>query len=128
MPIKSAVMIVIHPDTHLILSVSRKDNFIKFGLPGGGLEPGESFMECAIRETLEETGIVVKKCIPVFDDEENRCFYATEWSGEINTQEIAKVEWLPLSRLIEPNSAFPEFNTGAFQKLMSSNLGINIAL
>lgn len=121
-------MIVIHPDTHLILSVSRKDDLTKFGLAGGKLDPGESFMDCAIRETFEETGIVVTKCIPVFDDEENRCFYATEWHGEINTQEIAKVEWLPLFRLIEPNSAFPEFNTGAFQKLIANNLGVNIAL
>ncbi len=29
-------------------------------LPGGGLDPGESIYECAIREALEETGLVVR--------------------------------------------------------------------
>ncbi|QDS73415.1 hypothetical protein FKW77_008328 [Venturia effusa] len=31
------------------------------GLPGGHLEPGESFATCAARELLEETGIEVKE-------------------------------------------------------------------
>jgi 8-oxo-dGTP pyrophosphatase MutT (NUDIX family) len=31
-----------------------------WGLPGGGLEPHESLAECARREVLEETGIVVR--------------------------------------------------------------------
>jgi 8-oxo-dGTP pyrophosphatase MutT (NUDIX family) len=31
-----------------------------WGLPGGGLEPGESLADCARREVLEETGIPVR--------------------------------------------------------------------
>jgi 8-oxo-dGTP pyrophosphatase MutT (NUDIX family) len=31
-----------------------------FGIPKGGIEPGESFLECAIREVKEETGILVE--------------------------------------------------------------------
>jgi 8-oxo-dGTP pyrophosphatase MutT (NUDIX family) len=30
-----------------------------FGIPKGGIEPGESYLECAIREVKEETGITV---------------------------------------------------------------------
>ena len=43
----------------LFLAVSRKDNPNDFGLPGGKLDIGETFLNAAIRETLEETGLLV---------------------------------------------------------------------
>lgn len=42
------------------LGVSRKDDHNDIGMPGGKSDPGESYEECAIRETLEETGYTVK--------------------------------------------------------------------
>lgn len=54
----SSAMVLIEVDG-LFLTVSRKDDFNDFGLPGGKVDPGESFMQCAIRETLEETGLHV---------------------------------------------------------------------
>jgi len=32
----------------------------EFGFPGGHLEYGESFEDCAVRETLEETGVEIE--------------------------------------------------------------------
>ena len=40
-----------------ILAVSRKDDPNDFGLPGGKLDPGETFTAGAIREVREETGL-----------------------------------------------------------------------
>ena len=43
---------------HIVL-VRRKDNDL-WALPGGGMEPGESIEDTAVREVLEETGLVVE--------------------------------------------------------------------
>ena len=37
----------------------RKRGTSKFMLPGGKLEPGESFVDCAVREAEEEIGLVL---------------------------------------------------------------------
>ena len=36
-----------------------------WALPGGHLEPGESFESCCKREVLEETGLIIKNISPV---------------------------------------------------------------
>jgi 8-oxo-dGTP pyrophosphatase MutT (NUDIX family) len=55
--------IVLH-DGCVLLHPPGKDGGIwgtgAWGLPGGGLEPNESLVECARREVLEETGISVR--------------------------------------------------------------------
>ncbi|MEC8890910.1 MAG: NUDIX domain-containing protein [Chloroflexota bacterium] len=46
-----------------VLLQQRSDNGW-WGLPGGGMEPGESLFDCSAREMLEETGLTVEvKCI-----------------------------------------------------------------
>ena len=54
--IKLGVGLIIKNDRSKILMEKRSDNGM-WGLPGGGVEPGETIMETALRETREETGL-----------------------------------------------------------------------
>jgi 8-oxo-dGTP diphosphatase len=52
-----------------ILMVRRaSDDFLggNYELPGGGVDDGESIIECAIREVREETGLTISKVINTF--------------------------------------------------------------
>src|SRR5665213_1220437 len=93
---EAAVMLVIKDG--LILSISRRYDKTKFGLPGGKREENETIEAAACRETSEETNIQVTKCTHFFTREEPRdcpegedfvcyCYYADEWSGEATNSE-----------------------------------------
>ena len=58
---KVGIGVLIFNDTKQLLLVQRKGSLGEgdYAPPGGHLEFGESFEECAIREAKEETGIVV---------------------------------------------------------------------
>lgn len=56
---QAATVLCIDPRMSLVLAVSRKDNPIAMGLPGGKVDPWESYQEAAAREFTEETGYEV---------------------------------------------------------------------
>merc|ERR1712139_342905 len=82
------------------LSVSLKNDFNDFNLPGGKLENHETFEEAAIRETKEESGIDIynlKFLYMNFDNDiEVYTYYTCDFVGEINTREKHVVKWLPI--------------------------------
>lgn len=55
---ESARAIIIE-NNKLLMVKSKKENFYKF--PGGGINIGESKIDCLIRETKEEVGLICKK-------------------------------------------------------------------
>jgi len=109
----------------LILAVSRKNDKTKYGLPGGKCSGKvETPKEAAIRETFEETGIIVKSCIQIYKRTESNkiidglpfqayCFYATEWEGNPTKKEDGEVKWITADELTSSNQAFPEYNINA---------------
>ncbi|MGE7839246.1 NUDIX hydrolase [Lysinibacillus sp. NPDC093712] len=51
--------VILEQDNQILLQ-HRTDRDV-WGIPGGIMEPGESFLEAAVRETFEETGLTVEQ-------------------------------------------------------------------
>jgi 8-oxo-dGTP pyrophosphatase MutT (NUDIX family) len=58
MVIRPGVAAVIFDEGRVLLQ--RRDDTGRWGLPGGGVEPGESVRQALIREVREETGLEVE--------------------------------------------------------------------
>lgn len=121
----SAGVLIFDEDNKLILQ-RRSDNKM-WGIPGGSMEPGETFEEVAIREAHEEINLKVKnlKLFDVFSGEQ--CHYTypngdeiynasviyicNEYEGEvkgdsvetIDVQSFSKNELPPMDKINPPD-------------------------
>lgn len=99
-----------------VLLIERTDNG-NWSMPGGALDPGGSIPGCAVRETLEETGIEVEVTgvSGIYTDPGHRIEYTSdgEVRGEFSVifharyvaghptpnSESRRVQWVPLSEV-----------------------------
>ena len=117
---QAAVIVLLYPHPgqwHLLLTV--RSSYVaahagQIGFPGGGVEPGESSRDAAVRELGEELGIaaqdvhLVGRLSPVYLFASN--YVVTPWvafSGarpalRPNPQEVASVLEVPLADLLAP--------------------------
>lgn len=54
---------VFKKETHEMLFIERKHNWLGLAFPGGHLEPGESITDCIKREIKEETNLTIQKIV-----------------------------------------------------------------
>jgi 8-oxo-dGTP pyrophosphatase MutT (NUDIX family) len=118
---EAGVMLIIRDG--LILGISRRHDKTIFGLPGGKFDPetDATTKETAMRETQEETSVVVHDCELLYERVElgdgpngvdfySRCYYATDWEGEPINSEEGEVKWLTAEEVTSTKAAFGDYN------------------
>lgn len=98
-------------DDGAVLAVSRPDPPLRFGLPGGHVEPGESYMEAAGRELCEETGLWAPELVLLYwheDPKQLAAFYAPRVTGWLRSSDEGWARWVdPRMVVCTPAAAFP---------------------
>ena len=106
------VLCLLEEGDRILLQNRMKKDWRGYTLPGGHVEPGESFVDAVIREMKEETGleIIHPRLVGVkqFPIENGRyvvfLFKATEYRGALVSSEEGPMEWVPYRRLPEINT------------------------
>lgn len=130
---KQAVLLLyINPEnSQEVLSVSRKDDHTKLGLPGGKAEEEETLINSLFREVQEEIGVNL--------DRNKLEFLFQEWDDDFDTltylytgtiklpnlpfinKEGAKVEFVPAEKLVKQEfSPFYKYNLDMFKALLNN--------
>lgn len=105
--VELTVLCLIEDGDKILLQNRAKKDWQGYALPGGHVEPGESFVDAVIREMKEETGLTIldPRLVGVkqFPLENGRyvvlLFKATRWSGNLISSEEGQMEWLKYSDL-----------------------------
>jgi 8-oxo-dGTP pyrophosphatase MutT (NUDIX family) len=116
-----SVTIYIPGPDGLVLAVSRRGQPTQFGLPGGKVDPGETFVEAAVRELKEETGLTMEDPSLIYSDicpgevtYRNHVFQG-KISGEIVAEEGLVVKYVTRETLMA--GPFGDYNTRFFRHL-----------
>lgn len=101
--VELTVLCLIHRGQELLLQNRVKEDWKGYALPGGHVEPGESFVDAVVREMREETGLTVrhpKLCgVKQFPIENGRylvlLFETEEFEGTLRSSEEGQMIWIP---------------------------------
>ena len=110
--VELTVLCLIEDGDRLLLQNRIKEDWQGYTLPGGHVEPGESFVDAVIREMKEETGLTVIEPrlvgVKQFPIKDGRyvvlLFKAEKWSGELVSSAEGQMEWIAYSSLSEVNT------------------------
>ena len=107
--VELTVLCLIQDGDKILMQNRVKKDWKGYTLPGGHVEPGESFVDAVKREMKEETGldIINPKLagIKQFPIENGRyivfLFKTEQFSGKVVSSEEGQMEWIDCSRLSE---------------------------
>jgi acetyl-CoA carboxylase carboxyl transferase subunit beta len=108
-PKEAVSALIFHGDKVLLIQRGHEPAMGKWSLPGGGVEPGETYEQALIREVREETGLSVSIHDEVFHQEialsatqsyDLRTFIATYRGGDIQAgDDAAEATWIPIDEI-----------------------------
>lgn len=137
-PVELTILCLLYRGNEILLQNRVKADWKGYTIPGGHLEPKESFVDCAIREMKEETGLDVphpKLCgIKQFTGSHGRyvvaLFKSDEFYGELCSSEEGEMRWVDrdeldtletVADLKELLSVFDDDNLSEFQYIDTDN-------
>lgn len=117
--VELTVLCLIENGDKILLQNRQKKNWRGYALPGGHVEPGESFIDAVIREMKEETGLTILDPrlagVKQFPIENGRyvvlLFKATKWTGTVVSSEEGQMEWIEYGKIsnVKTVDDFAEF-------------------
>jgi 8-oxo-dGTP diphosphatase len=115
---KFVIASVIHKDDKVLIAQRAKkdDLYGKWEFPGGKMEPGETEIECLIRELNEEFGILAQVgdyfCSSFFEHKgspvEMRVYMVPSFAGHMFLHDHKEVRWVKIDELSSYDMPAPD--------------------